>query len=125
MKGRRQTQTTVGKAALLASLCVLPITLLPASAETGTPFAVSGDLVGKTKKNGKTEAAENLSGIACAEATGFPRNCLLVDDEAQFAQFVTVNTDSLIAGKKVPLTDSTFDDKPLEFDGEGVAFECD
>ncbi len=77
----------------------------------------------EVQENGDVKGARDLSGIACAEASGFPRHCLVVDDEAQSAQFVVINDGRIVAGDPVPLTGNTEAGKPLEFDGEGVGFE--
>ena len=68
------------------------------------------------------EKSVDVSGIACATATGFPRACLVIDDNIQDAQFVTVTDGEIAAGDSVHLIDDTFEGKPLELDGEGVAF---
>jgi Protein of unknown function (DUF3616) len=86
-----------------------------------TFWKVEGDLIGK-KKKGKKKKSEDVSGIACATDRGFPRTCLLIDDELQVAQVVIVQEGSLLAGGPVPLIDDTFDGEPVEFDGEGVAY---
>ena len=71
--------------------------------------------------------SRDVSGIACTEAEGFPRSCLVIDDNRQHAQFVTVTDGELVAGKSIRLIDDTLKPKkkkpkPLELDGEGVAF---
>lgn len=117
-------RTLAAASALSASLFAAAlVTGVPAKAETGTVFTVSGELIGKSKKNGDVKGAGDLSGVACVEASGFPRHCLVVDDEAQSAQFVVINDGRLVAGDPVPLTGNTEAGKPLEFDGEGVGFE--
>jgi hypothetical protein len=87
-------------------------------------WAVNGDLLGKAKPNAPAgyRRAKDISGIACDMPDGFPRNGLVIDDEAQAAQVVTVNDGELVAGERIPLIDDTFEGKPLELDGEGVAF---
>ena len=64
-------------------------------------WPVRGKLQGK---NGKK--AENVSGIACATAQGFPRTCLVVDDNMQEAQFVTVKDGEVAVGNMIPLIDN-------------------
>jgi hypothetical protein len=66
------------------------------------------------------DESKDISGIACSTATGFPRSCLVIDDNIQAAQFVEVEDGKIKAGVK--LIDDQFDGKPLELDGEGVAF---
>lgn len=102
-----------------------PLLLGGVAPAVGSEAVEIGDkLIGKPKADGGFKRAEDLSGIACAEPSGFPRHCLLVDDDSQFAQFVTLEDGEITAGEKVRLTDATFAGEPLEFDGEGVAFDC-
>jgi hypothetical protein len=68
------------------------------------------------------DKSKDVSGIACTTAQGFPRSCLVIDDNVQDAQFVTVTDGELVAGRTVKLIDNQFGGKPLELDGEGVAF---
>ena len=51
-------------------------------------WPVEGNLVGEIK-NGEEKKAKDVSGIACMETSGFPRHCLIVDDNTQIAQSVT------------------------------------
>jgi hypothetical protein len=80
-------------------------------------WLVRGKLQGKSGKK-----AENVSGIACATARGFPRGCLVIDDNMQEAQFVTVKDGEVVVGDMIPLIDNSFEGKRLELDGEGVAY---
>jgi hypothetical protein len=80
-------------------------------------WAVKGKLLGKPG-----EKSKDVSGIACAAPQGFPRSCVVVDDNSQAAQFVTVNDGDIIAGDQIPLIDNSFEGKALELDGEGVAY---
>ena len=66
--------------------------------------------------------SEDVSGIACTTSLGFPRQCLVIDDDLQAAQFVTVEDGELKAGDVVPLISDSHDGQPLELDGEGVAY---
>ena len=91
--------------------------LLGVDATADETWPVHGKLQGK---NG--EKAENVSGIACATTQGFPRACLIIDDNMQEAQFVTVKDGEIMAGDVIPLIDNSFEGKPLELDGEGVAY---
>ena len=78
------------------------------------------------------DRSKDVSGIACSETDGLPRSCLVIDDNSQHAQFVTVRNGELIAGKSIRLIDDVFEregkegkknkSEPLELDGEGVAF---
>ncbi|WP_342709921.1 DUF3616 domain-containing protein [Bradyrhizobium sp. B124] len=71
-------------------------------------------------KNGKK--SKDVSGIACASPLGFPRTCLVIDDNAQAAQLVRVEDGEIQAGEMIPLIDNRFKGKALELDGEGVAY---
>ena len=89
----------------------------PLAKDQGT-WAVKGKkLLGKP---GKT--SEDMSGIACSAPQGFPRTCVVIDDNSQAAQFVTVNDGDIVAGESIPLIDNSFEGKALELDGEGVAY---
>ncbi len=46
----------------------------------------------------------------------------MIDDESQAAQVVTLFDGRVVAGAIVPLITDSFDGRPLELDGEGVAF---
>ena len=108
--------TRSGLASLFLTLvCAFPVTAKAAE------WPVKGKLIGKTK-DGEEKKAKDVSGIACIEPSGLPRRCLLIDDETQFAQIVIVKDGELKAGDKIPLISDMFKDKPLEFDGEGVAY---
>src|SRR5262245_11181173 len=67
------------------------------------------------------DKSEDISGIACT-GSRFPRACLVIDDNRQAAQFVTVDDGELTAGASVPLIDNVFDGKALDLDGEGVPY---
>ncbi|MCA1510186.1 DUF3616 domain-containing protein [Bradyrhizobium sp. NBAIM01] len=86
-----------------------------ARADNGWP--VKHELIGKDGKKSR-----DVSGIACTAEHGFPRYCLVIDDNLQEAQFVTLKQGKLVAGEPAKLIDNTFKRKPLELDGEGVAF---
>lgn len=106
---------------LIPSLVGLALTFgaLPDAPAYGqkAEWSVKGDLTGK-----KGKASEDVSGIACATATGFPRTCLVIDDELQAVQAVTLTEGTIAAGHMIALIDDKFDGKALELDGEGVAF---
>ena len=80
-------------------------------------WPVHGRLLGK---NGKK--SEDVSGIACATPQGFPRSCLVIDDNMQQAQFVTVKDGAIVAGDTLALVDNRFEGPNLDLDGEGVAY---
>ncbi|WP_081494833.1 DUF3616 domain-containing protein [Bradyrhizobium liaoningense] len=98
-------------------LAVLPSIVPAARAQDDGPWRVKGRLVGKVG-----DKSENVSGIACQTSQAFPRTCVVIDDERQEAQFVTIEDGELKAGKSIPLITDSFGDKPLDFDGEGVTF---
>ncbi|MCJ2048014.1 DUF3616 domain-containing protein [Methylobacterium sp. J-078] len=83
-------------------------------------WPIDGKLLGK---KGKT--SEDISGIACSASTGFPRDCLVIDDNMQSAQRITLFEGRGKAGAVVPLISNRFASKALELDGEGVAFAED
>jgi hypothetical protein len=74
-------------------------------------WQINGTLFGEGSKTSK-----NLSGIACRKSKGFPRECLVIDDELQSAQFVKLKDGEINAGDRVELTTG------LELDGEGIAY---
>jgi hypothetical protein len=90
---------------------------LPAIAKDPDAWLVKGTLLGKYGKK-----STNMSGIACSTAEGFPRSCLVIDDNLQSAQFVVVRDGELVAGDLVRLVSNTYKGKQLELDGEGVAY---
>lgn len=107
--------------AVLFATSVLSIIALLAPPDAGAQDAVSWTVRNKlVGENGRK--SKDVSGIACATATGYPRACLVIDDNAQAAQAVTLYADHLEAGAIVPLIEGDYDGKPLELDGEGVAF---
>lgn len=110
-----RTPTSKVRNILATSLVFCVLVGVDAIADETWP--VRGKLEGK---NGKK--AENVSGIACATAQGFPRTCLVVDDNMQEAQFVTVKDGEIVAGDMISLIDNRFEGKRLELDGEGVAY---
>lgn len=104
----------------VVATAVLVFTLIAGSqvaAGDDDAWPVHGRLLGKNDKK-----SEDVSGIACATPRGFPRSCLVIDDNVQHAQFVTVKDGELIAGDTIALIDDSFDGKDLELDGEGVAY---
>jgi hypothetical protein len=87
-----------------------------ALADSAVTWPVKGKLKGRADKG-----AVNISGIACDRAA-FPRLCLVIDDESQNAQVVILRDGELMAGETIPLIHDSLGGKPLELDGEGVAF---
>lgn len=116
----RSAGSSAGAAALAQVLAALVLSMTFASvalSQDGGVWPVKGRLLGED--GGKSK---DISGIACAGDTGFPRFCLVVDDELQSAQFVTINDGTILAGEQVHLIGNIFDGKALELDGEGVAY---
>jgi hypothetical protein len=106
-----------GSALALFTLVVLAIPG-PAWTQQAPVWPVKQRLLGKDGAK-----STDVSGIACAAASGFPRSCLVIDDELQAAQFIVVTDGKLRAGDPVPLIDNRLGRKPLELDGEGVAYD--
>ncbi|AWL99179.1 DUF3616 domain-containing protein [Bradyrhizobium amphicarpaeae] len=110
---------TLARTGWLATLLLgLVVACVPPSiAGADDAWPVKKRLIGED--DGKSK---DVSGIACTTADGFPRSCLVIDDNLQDAQFVELTDGKLVAGSPVKLIDNTFNDKALELDGEGVAF---
>jgi hypothetical protein len=104
-------------AALSLALALAVISGAAARDKDDRVWPVKGKLLGKDGKKSK-----DASGIACATTRGFPRSCLVIDDNVQQAQFVTVKDGKIIAGGIIRLIDNTYKRKALELDGEGVAY---
>jgi Protein of unknown function (DUF3616) len=102
--------------ALAAAQVLVGPTLIDGAWAQSDLWPVKGKLLGKGDKKSK-----DVSGLACA-AANFPRLCLVVDDESQSAQVVIVEDGEIVAGDTIRLIDDVHDGKPLELDGEGVAF---
>lgn len=75
------------------------------------------DLLGLDSKKSK-----DVSGVGCAATTGFPRVCLLADDETQGAQIVILKEGELVAGDFIRLIDDAHNGRLLTLDAEGVAY---
>ena len=106
------------RSSLLGAFASAAMVLVAASAlaDSAVTWPVKGKLKGRGDK-----AALNISGIACDRAD-FPRLCLAIDDKSQNAQVVILRDGELMAGETIPLIHDTLSGKPLELDGEGVAF---
>ena len=116
------------------ALAVLAALLVAASLQTASAkdkqtyvkWNVGGILIGKHE--GKP--SKDISGIACATDNGFPRTCVVIDDELQAAQVVTLRDGTIDADPQhmIKLIDDKFAKKPgeppkaVELDGEGVAY---
>lgn len=108
-----------GAAFIIVCLFVLfePCVTSAVRAQDGATWPVRGRMLGKDG-----EKSKDVSGMACDRTQGLPRACVVIDDERQEAQLVTVHDGELTPGKSVPLITDRFAGEPLEFDGEGVAF---
>ncbi len=96
-----------------------------AAAKDDGAWRIEGQVRGKPKDAfGKTyEKSDDVSGIACETKADYPRLCLIVDDETQGVQIIILQKGKLIAGDFIRLTQDSFDGKPLDFDGEAVAYD--
>jgi hypothetical protein len=121
----RRSKFFLSLAGVVACCAMLAI---PASARADASsqpsWKVHEKLLGKPKNAAGTDfkKSEDASGIACASPSGFPRVCLVVDDESQGAQIVIVKDGELIAGDFIRLITDSHAGKLLELDAEGAAF---
>jgi hypothetical protein len=98
-------------------LTTLFCTQLPAVGQDAAQWLVKEKLIGKDDL-----ASKDISGIACSSFSAFPRSCLVIDDNIQSAQAVTLTNGVLEAGGMIRLIDNEYKGKLLELDGEGVAY---
>lgn len=106
------------RALILASIFILVAgSTPPAIAKDTEAWLIKGRLFGKDGKK-----STNVSGIACSTTQGFPRSCLLIDDNLQSAQIVTVRNGTIIAGGMIRLISNKYKGERLELDGEGIAY---
>jgi hypothetical protein len=95
-------------------------------AQADESWKVDHKLIGKpreiTRENDPNHKSKDVSGIACATETGFPRICLLADDETQGAQIVILKDGKLEAGDFIRLIYNAHKGELLELDAEGAAF---
>src|SRR5262245_60984331 len=84
---------------------------------------VDRKLLGKQKDpDSEPKKSKNVSGVACATGSGFPRICLIVDDETQGTQAVVVDDGEMTAGQFIRLIYDSHDGELVELDAEGVAY---
>jgi hypothetical protein len=97
-----------------------------AAAQADESWKVNHKLIGKpreiTNENDPNHKSKDVSGIACASEAGFPRICLVADDESQGAQIVVLKVGELEAGDFIRLIYNFHKGESLELDAEGVAF---
>lgn len=112
---------TAWSRSLCAVICLAVVVPLPGSgAKAREEWTVVDRILGEDGKHSR-----DVSGIACTTSSGFPRHCLVIDDNLQNGQFLTLKDGELKPGDAVPLIQNTFGGKALELDGEGVAFYSD
>lgn len=128
IRARPDTTLSFLRRGLAAALLAAPLAAAAdARASSAGPWPVSGKLYGEPDRHRPEDAAasdkaDDLSGIACAADSGFPRICLVADDESQGAQIVVLRDGALRAGSFVRLIDASHEGVPLELDAEGVAY---
>ena len=93
------------------------------------PWPVKGKLFGQANDavGADFKKSEDVSGIACATETDFPRLCLIADDEAPGAQIVILKDGEIIAGSFIPLVSDVYvtgkgNKRVAELDAEAVAY---
>jgi hypothetical protein len=96
------------------------------TAQADGSWTVNQKLIGKpreiTSDNDPNHKSKDVSGIACATESGFPRICLAADDETQGAQIVVLKDGKLEAGDFIRLIYNAHKGELLELDAEGVAY---
>ena len=96
------------------------------TAQADESWTVNHKLIGKprerTPDNDPNHKSKDVSGIACATQSGFPRICLAADDETQGAQIVVLKDGKLEAGDFIRLIYNEHKGELVELDAEGVAF---
>lgn len=105
-----------------ALVCAALVEVGGAWAQGDVPWDIQGRLLGEPRAGKESKSSDDVSGIACATGSGFPRLCLIADDEAEGAQVVILQEGGLIAGEFIRLIDATHAGSPLELDAEGVAY---
>ncbi len=113
---------STANAACAGRLCLIILFLVAGSfksvsAADYSAWPVKGKLVGKDGDKSK-----DISGIACSTSQGLPRSCLVIDDNTQAAQAVTLKEGEIVVGETIRLIENSLKGKPLELDGEGVAY---
>lgn len=101
---------------LIAFVIVTAISACGEQVEVSDVWPVNGRIAGRDGK-----VARDLSGLACDRPSGFPRRCVVVDDETQSAQVVILHDGRIESGPVVKLVSDEFAGNRLELDGEGVA----
>lgn len=113
-------RTTLAIVLLLAAALATPSAQGQDAVAIGEPWKVKGKLLGEDG-----DKAHDVSGIACTATRGFPRACLIIDDQRQDAQLVTLTDGEIVVGKParlIPLLADTYNGEPVDLDGEGVAY---
>lgn len=116
-------RTGFSSACLAAAMVLTPLTQASFAScvlETGHPWKVEG-----LAKFTKSKYARNLSGLACAPASGGQRTCVLVQDEDYQAAIVTLTEGRLDIARTFELKRVTPPpDKDHEYDAEAAAYSA-
>jgi hypothetical protein len=108
----------LGRIAAIACASLMLLASPAPGKDEDDSWTVKGDVIGKEKN----KQSKDVSGIACTTQKGFPRTCLIIDDNLQDAQFVELKDGKLVMGDAINLINNKFQGERLELDGEGVAF---
>jgi Protein of unknown function (DUF3616) len=123
MFSARKTGSAHRAAIAAASLAIGVILAHGGAAQADESWKVQHKLFGKPRAETlDSDKSTNVSGIACATTAGFPRTCLLADDETQGAQIVILKNGKLEAGDFIRMIYSAHDEGLIELDAEGVAY---
>lgn len=117
-RGSMMSLANLGRIAAIACASLMLLASPAPGKDEDDSWTVKHDVIGK-KKN---KQSKDVSGIACTTQTGFPRTCLIIDDNLQDAQFVELKDGKLVMGDAINLINNKFQGERLELDGEGVAF---
>ena len=81
--------SVAGRGMLVAFCVVGGLATSVVAAQADQPWKVHGKLLGKAISPSDYEKSEDVSGIACSTTAGFPRLCLVADDEThrQFRRY--------------------------------------
>jgi hypothetical protein len=109
----------IGLSALVLALASQPGVAI---ADSDNIWPVKPKLLGKPKEDGISDKSKDVSGMACATASGFPRLCLVADDESQGVQIAILHDGKMVAGDFIRLIYNQFNGKLVELDAEAVAF---
>src|SRR5690349_18492938 len=97
------------KAFALAVTALSIAVLTIAAPVTAKEWTLDRHLAGR---HGEGKPSVDISGIACATNKGFPRTCLVIDDELQAAQVVKLTDGRIEAGRLIPLIYDKLEGEP-------------